>query len=93
MAGRKFTIISTAVVTAILTSTLWFFAYNITATAPSEDGKVEPAGAKITLDPEALDGSFAAAPTYHGALQQLLDEAKGLAESSERQASAGSLLR
>jgi len=53
MAGRKFTIISTAVVTAILTSTLWFFAYNITATSPSEDRKVEPAGAKITLDPQA----------------------------------------
>lgn len=53
MAGRKFTIISTAVVTAILTSTLWFFAYNITATAPSEDRKVESAGAKITLDPQA----------------------------------------
>lgn len=53
MAGRKFTIISTAVVTAILTSTLWFFAYNIMASAPSEDRKVESAGAKITLDPEA----------------------------------------
>jgi len=53
MAGRKFTIISTAVVTAILTSTLWFFAYNIMSGAPTEDRKVEPAGAKITLDPEA----------------------------------------
>ena len=53
MAGRKFTIISTALVTAILTSTLWFFGYNIMASAPAENGKVEPAGSKVTLDPEA----------------------------------------
>ena len=53
MAGRKFTIISTAVVTAILTSAVWIFTYNILATAPGEDRKLEPAGAKITLDPKA----------------------------------------
>lgn len=53
MAGRKFTIISTAVVTAILTSAVWIFTYNILATAPGEDRKLEPAGAKVRVDPKA----------------------------------------
>ena len=53
MAGRKFTIVSTAVVTAIFTSALWFFGYQAMSAAPQEDRRVEPAGAKITIDPEA----------------------------------------
>ncbi len=52
MAGRKFTIVSTAVVTAILTSAVWIFTYNILATAPGEDRKLEPAGETVTVDPE-----------------------------------------
>jgi murein DD-endopeptidase MepM/ murein hydrolase activator NlpD len=47
MAGRKFTIVTTAVVTAILTSTVWIFVYNI-STAP--DG-LEPAGRIAEVDP------------------------------------------
>ena len=54
--GRGFTIASTAVVTAILTSAFWIFAYNI-ATAPggfgSGKGELEAAGEKITIDPGA----------------------------------------
>ena len=44
--GRKFTIASTAVVTAILTSAFWVFAYNI-AVAPSSS--VTPAGDVTTV--------------------------------------------
>jgi murein DD-endopeptidase MepM/ murein hydrolase activator NlpD len=47
MAGRKFTTITTVVVTAILTSTVWIFVYNI-KTAP--DG-LEPAGRVAEVDP------------------------------------------
>lgn len=51
--GRAFTIVSTAVVTGILTSAFWIFAYNI-ATAPGGlaggDGQLEAAGKKITID-------------------------------------------
>ena len=53
MAGRTFTIVSTAVVTAILTSTLWLFGYNIMAAGGGEDRRVEPAGAKVTVHPGA----------------------------------------
>ena len=45
--GRGFTIISTAVVTAILTSAFWIFAYNIVS-APSG---VQPAGEVARVDP------------------------------------------
>lgn len=45
--GRKFTIASTAIVTAILTSALWILAYNI-AVAPG--GSVTPAGDVKTLN-------------------------------------------
>jgi len=48
--GRKFTIASTAVVTAILTSAFWIFAYNI-AFAPSDDG-LQPAGTVAHVNPE-----------------------------------------
>ena len=48
--GRKFTIASTAVVTAILTSAFWIFAYNI-ALAPSDDG-LDPAGSVARVNPE-----------------------------------------
>lgn len=52
--GRAFTVISTAVVTAILTSAFWIFTYNI-AFAPFSGGrgKVTAAGDKITVDPGA----------------------------------------
>ena len=49
--GRAFTIISTAVVTAVLTSALWIFYFNITR-APSEpNGQVTGAGDVATVDP------------------------------------------
>jgi murein DD-endopeptidase MepM/ murein hydrolase activator NlpD len=49
--GRTLTIISTAVVTAVLTSALWIFYFNITR-APSEpNGKVTAAGDIATVDP------------------------------------------
>lgn len=47
MAGRKFTIISTAVVAAVLTSAVWIFAYNITR-APNE---LDAAGKVTEIDP------------------------------------------
>ena len=53
--GRALTVASTAVVTAILTSAVWMFTYNI-VTAPGRwggKGKVESAGEKITIDPAA----------------------------------------
>ena len=46
--GRRLTIVSTAVVTAILTSAFWIFAYNI-AIAPT-DGRVKSAGDVKTVD-------------------------------------------
>ena len=42
--GRKFTIASTAVVTAILVSAFWIFAYNIFAGPAEPNGRVTPAG-------------------------------------------------
>ena len=56
--GRTMTVFSTAVVTAILTSAFWIFAYNIAlapggiAADPSK-GKVLAAGEKVTVDPGA----------------------------------------
>jgi murein DD-endopeptidase MepM/ murein hydrolase activator NlpD len=50
---RGFTIASTAVVTAILVSALWIFAYNIALAPGSSDGKVTAAGEKIVIDPKA----------------------------------------
>jgi murein DD-endopeptidase MepM/ murein hydrolase activator NlpD len=50
--GRAFTIISTAVVTAVLSSALWIFYFNITR-APSEpNGQVTGAGDVATVDPK-----------------------------------------
>jgi len=49
-----FKVISTAVVTAILVSAFWIFAYNITVVPKAEQaGKVTAAGQKITIDPTA----------------------------------------
>lgn len=47
--SRKFAIVSTAVVTAILTSTVWIFVYNI-ATAPQGE-PLSPAGNIVAIDP------------------------------------------
>ncbi len=49
--GRKFTIASTAVVTAILASAFWIFAYNIGSAPSGPDGTVTPAGDVATVDP------------------------------------------
>ena len=49
--ARTFTIVSTAVVTAVLTSAFWIFAFNITR-APS-DGRVSASGDEATIDPAA----------------------------------------
>ena len=49
--GRKFTIASTAVVTAILASAFWIFAYNIVIAPKATDGTVDPAGDVATVDP------------------------------------------
>ncbi len=50
--GRGFTIASTAVVTAILTSAFWIFAYNIALAPAARDGSVSPAGDVATIDPK-----------------------------------------
>ena len=47
--SRRFAIVSTAVVTAILTSAFWIFVYNI-ATAPSGE-PLSPAGNVVAVDP------------------------------------------
>src|SRR3990170_1730252 len=48
--GRTFTIVSTALVTAVLTSAFWIFALNI-ARAPAGNGRVSGAGDSATIDP------------------------------------------
>jgi murein DD-endopeptidase MepM/ murein hydrolase activator NlpD len=60
--GKALSVFSTGIVTAILTSAFWVFYYNI-STAPtgdertlqvaSDEGAVEAAGEKITIDPHA----------------------------------------
>lgn len=57
--GRKLTIISTAVVTAILTSAFWIFAYNIITapgglTSAGDVKRVDPAGAPEVAIAEGL---------------------------------------
>ena len=57
--GRKFTIISTAMVTAILTSALWIFAYNMLNAprdldAAGKVAEVDPAGAPPVAIAEGL---------------------------------------
>ena len=52
--GRKFTIVSTAVVTAILTSAFWIFTYNIALSPASEpDGEVTLSGDQAVVNPDA----------------------------------------
>lgn len=47
-----FRIISTAIVTAVLTSAFWIFYFNI-AQAPAGGGKVQPSGDVAVVDPKA----------------------------------------
>ena len=49
--GRRLTIASTAVVTAILTSAFWIFAYNIALAPAEQPGKVEASGDVAVVDP------------------------------------------
>jgi len=49
--GRRFTIASTAVVTAILVSAFWIFAYNIALAPSGPNGAVTPSGDVATVDP------------------------------------------
>ena len=49
--ARRLTVISTAVVTAILTSAFWIFAYNIFI-SPNRDGSVTASGDVATVDPK-----------------------------------------
>ena len=49
--GRGFTVASTAIVTAILTSAFWLFAYNIFLNPAEPDGEVTLAGDKTVIDP------------------------------------------
>jgi murein DD-endopeptidase MepM/ murein hydrolase activator NlpD len=51
VAGRTFTIVSTAVVTAVLISALWIFYFNITRAPNGPNGKVTGAGDVATVDP------------------------------------------
>ena len=48
-----FRVFATAVVTAILTSAFWIFAYNTGAIATPRERAVRAAGEKITIDPKA----------------------------------------
>jgi len=50
--GRKFTIVSTAVVTAILASAFWIFAYNIVVAPKTSNGTVAASGDVATIDPK-----------------------------------------
>jgi murein DD-endopeptidase MepM/ murein hydrolase activator NlpD len=49
--GRRFTIVSTAVVTAILASAFWIFAYNIALAPAGSNGTVSSSGDVATIDP------------------------------------------
>jgi murein DD-endopeptidase MepM/ murein hydrolase activator NlpD len=51
--GKAFAVTSTALVTGILTSAFWIFAYNTGALPAAAARKVTPAGEKITVDPKA----------------------------------------
>src|SRR3990170_5578919 len=57
--GRKFTIASTAVVTAILTSAFWIFAYNIFVNPAEPNGRVTPAGDVKQVETDAGQGAIA----------------------------------
>ena len=48
-----FRVISTAIVTAILTSAFWLFAYNSGALGTADERKVKPAGDVAVVDPPA----------------------------------------
>ena len=48
-----FRVISTAIVTAILTSAFWIFAYNTGAIATADEGKVKPSGDVAVIDPKS----------------------------------------
>ena len=48
-----FRVIGTAIVTAILTSAFWIFAYNTGALPTAAERRVRAAGEKITIDPKA----------------------------------------
>src|SRR6478609_8081969 len=48
-----FRVISTAIVTAILTSAFWIFAYNSGALGTADERKVKPAGDVAIVDPPA----------------------------------------
>jgi murein DD-endopeptidase MepM/ murein hydrolase activator NlpD len=49
--ARRFTIISTAMVTAILVSAFWIFAYNIARAPSGPNGKVQAAGDVAVVNP------------------------------------------
>ena len=49
--GKAFAVISTAVVTATLTSAFWIFAYNTGAFSTAEAGKVTASGDIAVVDP------------------------------------------
>ncbi len=48
--GRKFSMIATAVVTAILVSAFWIFVFNIRGASKGPDGKVDSSGDVATVD-------------------------------------------
>ena len=50
--ARGFTIASTAVVTAVLASAFWIFAYNITGAPKGSNGTVASSGDVATVDPK-----------------------------------------
>jgi murein DD-endopeptidase MepM/ murein hydrolase activator NlpD len=49
--GKAFGVVSTAVVTATLTSAFWIFAYNTGVLSPAEAGKVTASGDIAVVDP------------------------------------------
>ena len=57
--GRKFTIASTAVVTAILTSAFWVFSYNIFINPAGPNGRVTPAGDVKKVETDAGEVAIA----------------------------------
>lgn len=46
-----FRVISTAIVTAILTSAFWIFAYNTGAISTADEKRIKPAGKVVVVDP------------------------------------------
>jgi len=71
--GRKFSLIATAVVTAILVSAFWIFAYNIRGARQGPDGKVDSSGDVATVEGVSVGPAGLAIPVSGIKPRELVD--------------------